>query len=255
MLLLTSLEDSILIKEFNEKVKEIDTYFLFLETISKDEKGIYISNVEYSKNDLNLNHDVVRILKANIFLMLYNLIESSFTLAIENIFENVNNSNSQYLNIIDELKKLWIEKKYNNFDNIPKIKGKTTKKSDFIIEKINNIANDIIHFEYKLKENQKEEKNVRHYLGISGNINTKKIVEVSNKLGIKIDQKENVSIKIIKDNRNDLAHGLKSFIDCGKDYTIQEIENTKNEAIKYMKFILKELENYIINKKYIKNQN
>jgi hypothetical protein len=55
---------------------------------------------------------------------------------------------------------------------------------------------------------------------------------------------------VVKRERNDLAHGHKSFAECGRDLTYKNLLTTKNQAILYTRQILKNLDHYIDNKHY-----
>jgi len=107
------------------------------------------------------------------------------------------------------------------------------------MDKIDNIANDIIEIEFNIKKNS----------DISGNLDARKIKEINQKYGI-ILEKDNKSLFIIKNQRQKLAHGDEIFSRCGANYTIQELEEIKNESIDYMRFILTHIQEFLINKKY-----
>ena len=248
MLLLTSLEDSILIKEFNEKVKEIDTYFLFLETISKNEKGIYISNVESSKNDLNLNSDVICILKANLFLMLYNLIESSFKLALESLLHDINLNKLEFKYLKPEIQNLYIKHVLESL----KIKQSNYNDPNNLKNFIIRITNETINFKI-IKDSNSNQKDT--LFGISGNLDADEISKVKERLGIELIDKNIKSndLQTIKYNRNNLAHGDISFSECGRNYSIVQVKEIKDNSIKYMQEVLININNYIDNKIFKEN--
>ena len=55
----------------------------------------------------------------------------------------------------------------------------------------------------------------------------------------------------VKANRNDLAHGLKSFEEVGRDYTVEEIISIKQEVVEYLDRILKNIQDYLNNQEYL----
>ena len=55
----------------------------------------------------------------------------------------------------------------------------------------------------------------------------------------------------IKVNRNDLAHGIKSFIEVGRDKTADELLEIKDKTISYLRRILKNIEIYLDNQEYL----
>ncbi len=60
---------------------------------------------------------------------------------------------------------------------------------------------------------------------------------------------------IIKSNRNDLAHGFKSFAEVGKDKTTDELLEIKNKTIRYLRKILQNIEQYLSNQDYLDSSN
>ena len=58
----------------------------------------------------------------------------------------------------------------------------------------------------------------------------------------------------IKTNRNDLAHGSKSFEEVGKDATADELLVIRRRVICYLREILKNIETYISNEEYLNNR-
>jgi len=224
-----------IIAEFENRIKEIDTYFNFLENILVDKAELYFHSKKQKKSK-PIELELTKILKANGFLLLYNLVESSIKKSIEEIYINLNKENITYKDVREEIKKKWIEIKYKNF-----------KPDIFIAEKIffciANIEQDLIEMPTNLKER------------IAGNIDSRKIRDYSTAFGFSSKThhtaKDGEKLFIVKNKRNDLAHGIVSFSDCGKDYTIEELLIIKKEVISYLKGILKNVNTYILKKEYL----
>ncbi len=56
----------------------------------------------------------------------------------------------------------------------------------------------------------------------------------------------------VKTNRNYLAHGFKSFEEVGKDATADELLVIQKRVNCYLREILENVENYILNDEYLK---
>jgi len=56
-------------------------------------------------------------------------------------------------------------------------------------------------------------------------------------------------------NRNYLAHGNESFANVGRDVTIGDIVQIKNEVVEYLRQILINIENYLDNQEYLHSDN
>ena len=90
----------------------------------------------------------------------------------------------------------------------------------------------------------------------SGNIDARKIKETAEAYGFSYQttarktQDGNDLLKI-KTNRNDLAHGFKSFEEVGKDATAEDLLQIKKRVICYLREILQNIEDYILRKEYL----
>lgn len=198
---------------------------------------IYYNYIHLNKE--NLESNLFKILKANLFLMLYNLVESSVRNSLEEIHNSIKSENISYNNCIDEIKALWVEYNYKKF----------VQKSAFDITGIiDSISLDKIIMDYsdyseKVKSND-----------ISGNIDGQKIRKISEKYSIEKNRRINGhKLLTIKNNRNRLAHGEVTFSEIGQNYTLEELKKMKKECIIYLKEYLFNVENYINSKKYKKN--
>jgi len=90
----------------------------------------------------------------------------------------------------------------------------------------------------------------------SGNLDGKKIKETATEYGFShvTDHAKTGNgndLLTIKNNRNDLAHGDKSFAEVGRDKTADELLEMKNKVIRYLKQILQNIEIYLDNKEYL----
>lgn len=91
----------------------------------------------------------------------------------------------------------------------------------------------------------------------SGNIDARKIRKTSEMYGFSCKTnsqktKDGSDLLTVKTNRNDLAHGFKSFEEVGRDATADELLEIKKRVISYLKGILENIESYLSNKEYLK---
>jgi hypothetical protein len=52
-------------------------------------------------------------------------------------------------------------------------------------------------------------------------------------------------------NRNDLAHGNKSFAEIGQNTSIEDLLKVKQEVIEYLQQILQNIQQYLENQEYL----
>jgi MAE_28990/MAE_18760-like HEPN len=214
------------IRIFIERKAEIDLYFDFLEDLM--EKKAQIISSDGSKQNVNI--ELAKILRANGFLLIYNVVESCVTQGIEAIYLDIIDKGVNYNDIKSNIQAEII----NNVKNNVKI--------DDFISQVNNITVDIVaHYPKKI---------------FSGNIDAKKIRETAKKYGFSHETnsemtKSGAQLLTVKQKRNDLAHGDISFKECGQDYTIQQMVDIKNEVMQYLKEILDNIGHFLVNKEYL----
>lgn len=231
---------SILRLNFDSRVAEIEKYFSFLEHVESDYR--VLSNYTQT-GTFNVDDELSKVLKANGFLLLYNLIESTILNSIVGIFDAVKVENLCYHEVNEQIKKYW-------FKNIFKYDEKIEKST--LYQKFYKIMEDIIQpLPLEIIKTK-----VEH----GGSIDALKIREILKDLGIQFitphyskDTHGEVFLKI-KSNRNDLAHGQKSFSEIGKDITFNGVIKTTEEEIEiieemglfhFKKFTIEHLEVFI----------
>ena len=223
---------SILFQDFEERSQEVRRYFLFLKNL---EYGSIQLNVMRANNaqPKRIDDDLLKTLKATGFLLLYNLIELIMTNAIETIFDDLKNQNISFDDVRDDIKKIIIK----NF--------KDNKSTDNLLADIQIISIDIISVSFNKQKL------------FSGNLDAKKVKETAEKYGFSYQtnprKTDNGSDLLkIKTNRNDLAHGFKSFEEIGKNYNADDLLKMQKRVIYYLKAILQNIETYISNQEYLK---
>ncbi|NLQ24515.1 hypothetical protein HGO26_16720 [Shewanella sp. S-1] len=227
-------------EDFESRVNEIELYFQFMEQITATNACIGdLYDVEFEK--IKIDSEVKKIFKANLFLLLYNLIESSFKSALVKLIQDINGSNSKYGMLIPEIRKIWFQDKTKFFsEKTPRISGKTVNKLEYYFPIVDDI------FEFVLSIPEKPE--------ISGNLDGQSIRKLLEKYGIlseEIKSLKSEKLVKVKSNRNDLAHGDISFSNCGRDLSVPELKEIKDQVINYMRVILNEFNRKIENKYYL----
>jgi hypothetical protein len=223
-----------IINDFNTRVEEINIYFKLLDSVINHDAKLFYPN-KNSHKIKKFDDELIKVLKANCFLLLYNLIESSIKLSITEIYDSVSLKNKKYDEVKDQIRKIWISENYKNFKD---------KGTEFIFDTINNLTEDIIQIKFKPEK------------VISGNIDGKKIREFSDYIGFSASThykaKNGIKLHQVKTQRNNLAHGTISFSDCGRQYTYDDLKEIKQQVIIYLRGILNNIQIYINNEQFKK---
>ena len=227
---------SFVIQYFNELSEEVSKYFIFLQDLEQGKVKL-IKEIQGNNKANKIDVELENTLKGSAYLLLYNLIESTMKNAIEAIFQELQEKDVSFDKIRPELKKIILV-------NLKR------RNPDKILEKIQDISLDIVSIGFNKEEL------------FTGNIDSKLIRETAKKYGFdsQTDDKKrtndkNSYLRLIKNNRNDLAHGNKPFGDVGKSKTADELIEIKKTIVEYLKGILENIETYIDNEEYLDSTN
>jgi hypothetical protein len=217
--------------DFNTRAQEVDDYFIFLDSLIKQTTKLAVADSAGQYQIQSLNPELAKTLKANGFLLLYNLVESTMRNAIEAIFDELKNQAISFDQLKPEIKMIVLQN----------LKNRSPEK---IYLQINQISTDIITATFE-----------REKL-FSGNVDARLIKEIAEKYGFSYQTdfaktKNGQNLVVIKSNRNDLAHGIKSFEEVGRDKTIEELLEIKEEVIEYLRQILENIKTYLDNQEYL----
>lgn len=211
---------------FEDRKEEINFYYsIMIEIESADG---HIETID--------NNRLVKIMKSNLLLMLYNLVEACVVSGIMEIYEDLKNDGCSYNSVISEIQNIWAKNEINE------IYGPTTERIAYenrvqrIIQNITSESPIILS---------------RDALGVSGNLNAKKIKEICDRHRIRYRlETRGELLERVKLERNNLAHGDVSFSDCARNLSLSDLETIKNEVFLFIDGILKGMTDYYIGKQY-----
>lgn len=223
-----------IIEDFDDRVIEIEEYLKFLKLVS--EPNIKIHGKGRPKS---VNVTTLKTMKAQVFLMLYNLVESSVRGAMEELYTEMTSLSAPLVNFEDFAKKLWIDQRVRSIDPF-------SANRNSYVNLIKNMVDDVI-LSNALELDPKN-------IPISGNLDARKIRDLFDLHNIPTKTHyralQGVELKTVKDKRNALAHGDESFSDCGQQYTVQNLFDIKQQTVIYLRSTLKNVKNYIEKKSY-----
>lgn len=226
------------ITNFEKRVKEVELYYNFMSEVIVNRASLFYKN---GSGDITekISSDIHRILKANLFLLLYNLVESSFKEALVRLSEEINDKNLLYKDSIPEIRKLWMECEKDYFS----INPNNIKKIEYFYNMIEDIREEVLSVPNTLKG-----------IDLSGNVDARKIRECMIRYGIPMVNDEEGSngekLLVVKNRRNNLAHGDDSFVECGREFSPEDLDEIKNDVIVYMRGVLNTLQEKFVEEYY-----
>lgn len=219
--------------EFEKRVSEVEEYFKLLDNFFEKDAILYFPNKQTHKYK-RLNPELEKVLKANSFLLLYNVIEASIKQSLTEIYDQITSKGVTYNQVTSHFKQLWIKENYKNF----KDQGEKN-----IFQFISGIENDVIEIEFDANKI------------ISGNIDRRKIEYFSQAYGFSTQVHYSAGngdkLHQVKVRRNNLAHGNISFSECGREFTYEDLCEIKKQVIRYMRQILNNIDKFLNEEKFL----
>ncbi|UDM73549.1 MAE_28990/MAE_18760 family HEPN-like nuclease [Vagococcus fluvialis] len=231
-----------------EEIKHILNTVKSLETINDNfERSDFENSLfDFFENQTNSSlgfREYINISKSSMQVMVYNLIESTVTSLIQNIYDVIADLNIEYNDISEVLKELWLEIKFKDAYQTDSSYNSYKKRAKFLISEI--INQNSVDF------------NCKKIPGMNGNLDSNVVRTIYQKHGIVYSSdskanKERGILSSIKKARNDLAHGNISFLENGRSISLTEFENNLSEIEIYLSDLTHAVENYISNELYRK---
>lgn len=219
-------------RDFKERCDEINDYFAFVDKVERRGSKITFSDDSGKVFTERVETNLVKTLKAQGFILLYNLAESSIKKAIEQIYIKMKREKVKYDKIKDSIKREII------------VFLKTRKNADEFVNAVNSVSKDIIEQCFSSR-----------FL-FSGNVDAREIRKIADKYGFSTTTDYQLTqngrkLLTVKTQRNDLSHGIYSFQEVGKNFSIEQLIEIKDQVIAYLSQILDNIEIYINNKDYL----
>jgi len=212
-------------QDFQSRVAEIETYFDFVARVDAGDTLLIASADGQPAYSASARDDLLRTFRASAILLLYNLMESTVTNAVEAIFDELSTQGIHFNDCRAEVRRVVLTnlKQHNPGDILPELQQLST---DIIIKTF------------------KKDKIV------SGNVDARRIKELSDDYGIDRPTADGNDLLTVKTSRNDLAHGSKSFAEVGRTFTIADIIRIKDKVIAYLTAMLTNVSAYIQQQHY-----
>ena len=211
-------------RDFTERIQEIENHFAFVTNL--DDGTLQLTPASGSGGVSLDTASWLKTLKAGCFLIMYNLVESTMRNAIQAIFDDLESNAVDFDTCRDEIRKIVLV-------NLRKAA------LNELMPNLSRMSIDIVAKTFNKKEI------------FSGNVDDEHIRKVAREYGFDKPRGNGSPLVAIRDNRNDLAHGNKSFDEVGKVYGMVQINQMHQHVKRYMVSLLNNVEDYIVTKKYL----
>ena len=225
--------------DFDERVGEIDTYLQSLADLERPNARLVF---ERDSRDLEKEIDIewLKTLKATSFLLFYNLVEAAIRRALEALYETMKREGRTCGDLRREIRSVWIDQRFRGID---RHSASLKTYQDTAKELVSHVVNHVV------VEMDSE------FLPTTGNLNAEKVRKICHRCGIPVDTppagRGGADLATVVTQRNYLAHGNLSFRECGRNYTVDQLLATKEEAVVFVRGILENIQKYITEKAYV----
>ena len=228
--------------EFNERCEDVQEYLHLLEFMDSiaTNKHKPLENEANDGNNISytLSRETQKILRANFYLLLYNLIEATTNSIITVVKDTINDEGVTLNHLVTRLVHLHIEGLYKEVTSSTRIVeiskdlySLATKNEKVLLEKLDFNTSGNVDYDFFQK--------------IVGTIGCRGILNID-------EQAVKDAMKRTKEHRNKLAHGNWSFSSAGTCLTLSLIKIDYNNVVAFLRQSLNNVEIYLDNKKYLK---
>lgn len=217
---------------YEDRVADVDRYVDFLRVLVLSKPLLQYVRSDGGELSQPIDIELTHTLKATAFLLLYNLVEATIRRALSDSREHIENAGFQHHDLHENLRNHITEQlKYDDIRG--RVKGS-----------IHPLGRAILWAGFDADK------------ALGGNLDHESIVKTARKFGFSVITNAEItrggqSLKDIKRNRNILAHGNKSFLECGRDTAIEEIIQITGEVEAYLAQILDNIEAWLSNRAYL----
>jgi hypothetical protein len=224
-------------RELRERMRDIVGYLRVLKFI--EQHGGIVTLRGQRGASMPVVQSTTYVLKAGVFLHLYNLVESTVTAGLEHAVERIKHHKLQFRDLEDRWQKAWT----TGFAKLDEDLAPEKRLTHAL--RMCKAVSDGVTVEVVPK------------LG-AGNLDDRRIEDMAQKYGIPLALRASVlkSVKyhvyndlgflgLVRDRRNRLAHGHDSFADIGKDYTSADLARWSWATYQYLKEIVASFDAFV----------
>lgn len=226
----------------NEHKEEICLFYSFLDDILSKDGRLLIDPPENTVQ--NIRVETMAILKASFLMMLYNCVESTVTNCLNAIIRSIHDEGCKYEELSEHLQQVATAAyayRVNLCETRDKRNEKEKERNDFIIG-LTPVVLDIKSMVGSSSQGT-----------FSGSLDAREIRNLlCAKLGLDLTELTCNEMVKTRDVRNKLAHGEKSFQECGRDLSIQYLNVSKTNTLEYLDTLVSTVEDYVDKKSFKK---
>lgn len=228
----------LVMQDFMDRVEEVERFFRLLRDLERPQAQLTFAGAGRSRNK-DVDGEWIKTLKAAAFLILYNLVEASMRRGIGAVYETIEQEGQKYTTLRQELQDVWVEQQYRRIEaRSASLRSYEDKAKALISHVVDQLVLELDH--------QK--------LPGAGGLDADRVRGICRSHGIPVRTHPRAlgggELLTVMRQRNYLAHGDLSFRECGRQFTIQQLEAIKKQVVVFMRSILQNIDRYISQRAY-----
>jgi hypothetical protein len=227
------------IEDFEQRVKEVSGYFRMLKAIEWPQAEIH-ATTKPSHRTVPIEDDWRKVAKATGYLLIYNIVESAIRSAFAHLYEVIASEGRTLRGVEQDIRDLWVDTEHKKISRESATPESFRKKASEMVAAV--LADEIVRLDAA-------------HLPVAGNLDARKIRELCELHGVPHTAHKaargGADLKTVKDQRNALAHGHRSFAECGRDITIDDLVRIAREAEVFVRCILRNVDGFIVKQRYL----
>ncbi len=220
------------IQDFEERVAEVDEYLKLLERL--EDPNVAVVNLSKRRRLRVLKAGSLKVMKATVFLLVYNLVEAAIRSAFAALYEQIATEKKTIGDLREELRRLWIGQQFNKLD-----------RSQAPLSNYREVASQLVDQILQ----QSTATLLPEDLKVSGNLDAKGIRDVCHAHGVKVQAHRRaqggVVLETVRKQRNSLGHGNSSFSVCGQQYAVSDLKRIHQQSVVYVRSVLRNIKKYV----------
>ena len=218
---------NIVFADFATRSSEVEGYFRFVLRVESEDVALRKAQGDEAAFSRTEHEELLKTFKATCYLLLYNLVESTMRNAVEAIFEELRAKRVSFDDCREELRR-------------EVLKSFKKRNTDKLLPKLMSLAHDVIHETFERSET------------FAGNLDARTIRQTASRFGFAEPTGRGFPmLQTVKDARNDLAHGVKSFAEVGRDALPSDLEEARRQTVEILSKTLTNIEAYLLNQDYL----
>lgn len=185
--------------------------------------------------------DSFKAMKAAAFLMLYNIIEAPIIGAVAEVYKAIALDRCKLIDVSQQIRELWIDQRFwiAPYDATP-----------------STYRNRAAHLLRQTMDGVTLALDARK-LSLGGNVDGEIVRNLCTKHGCKLvvhrATRGGAELETVKEQRNDLAHGTKTFAECGQAFGASDIDRIARQCLTFLAGFIRTLDKFVASKGYLAN--